>query len=94
MKKNMKGYASNDRGSNETPFETTKRPNNDWAYMGGMVPENPKEFCSAPKQDEMGRYPHQVFGTAGLGANLEDGKSGMDRHVAYIVPTGKNMLFE
>jgi hypothetical protein len=94
MKKNMKGYASNDRGSNETPFEATKRPNNDWAYRGGMVPENPKEFGSAPSEKSLSRFPHHLYGIAGLGAKLEDGKSGMDRHVDYIVPTGTNNKFE
>jgi hypothetical protein len=94
MKKKMKGYATDPWGSNESPFEFTQRPNNDWAYMGGMVPEDPREFGSAPSEKSLSRFPHHVYGTAGLGAALEDGASGMDRHVAYIVPTNSNDLFE
>ncbi len=93
MKKNMKSYSRSDKGSNETPFPGTARPNNDWAYAGGMVPEHPA-FGSAPMQENMGRFPHHPFGIAGLGAALEDGPSGMDRHVKYIVPTGTNNKFE
>lgn len=80
--------------ASEHPFPSPSRPNNDWAYADGMVSENAKEFGSAPHKDEMSRYPHMPFGIAGLGAHLEDGKSGMDRHVAYIVPAGKNNRFD
>lgn len=78
----------------ERPFPSPSRPNNDWAYEGGMVPENPREFGSAPKQEDLGRFPHHTYGICGLGAALEDGDSGMDRHVSYIVPTGSNNHFE
>ncbi len=81
-------------GSNEKPFSSPSRPNNDWAYEGGMVPENPKEFGSAPAKEDICRYPHMPFGVAGMGAHLEDGPSGMDRHVGYVVFAGKNNLFE
>lgn len=74
-------------------FESPQRPNNDWAYRGGMVPENPNSFGSAPKEQSLSRFPHHTFGICGLGAALEDGASGMDRHVSYIVPTGTNNKF-
>lgn len=90
----MKGHAMTGSGSNEKPFKSPSRPNNDWAYSDGMVSENSNEFGSAPSQDKLGRYPHMPFGVAGLGAHLEDGKSGMDRHVAYIVPAGKDNRFD
>lgn len=90
MKKKMVKHGA----SIDHMFESPKRPNNDWAYADGMVPENPKEFGSAPSEQSLSRFPHHTFGIAGLGAALEDGKSGMDRHVSYIVPTGSNNLFE
>ena len=75
-------------------FAKPQRPDTRAVYNDGMVPDSGTEFCWAPTQENMGRFPHHRFGVAGLGAHLEDGKSGMDRHVAYIVPTGKNNLFE
>ncbi len=89
MAKKNKSYGL----SSHNLFPSPSRPNNDWAYGDGMVPENPKEFSSAPMQENLGRFPHHTFGIAGLGAALEDGKSGMDRHVSYIVPTGTNNKF-
>ncbi len=79
--------------SSEHPFPSPSRPNNDWAYEGGMVPESSKEFGSAPSEKSLSRFPHHLYGIAGLGAKLQDGKSGMDRHVEYIVPTGTNNKF-
>lgn len=97
MKKRSANYGSGsaklNSGSNEQPFLSPARPNNDWAYRGGMVPEKPA-FGSAPKEENLGRFPHHTFGICGLGAALEDGDSGMDRHVDYIVPTGSNNHFE
>lgn len=97
-KKRMMNYGSGsaklNSGSNEHPFASPSRPNNDWAYEGGMVPENPKEFGSAPSEKSLSRFPHHTYGICGLGAAIEDGKSGMDRHISYIVPTGTNNKFE
>jgi hypothetical protein len=94
MAKRYGSAQSKGRGSHEMPFESPVRPNNDWAYADGMVPEKAGEFGSAPMASNLGRFPHLVFGTAGLGARLQDGASGMDRHVAYIVPAGKNNRFD
>jgi hypothetical protein len=74
-------------------FGSPKRPNNDWAYAGPMVPENPREFGSAPSREIMGRYEHINFGIAAQDAHLSDGPSGMDRHVDYIAP-GMDNLFK
>ena len=89
MAKKKNGYGQ----KSEHPFPSPSRPNNDWAYKGLMVPENPNEFGSAPSKENLGRYPHHPYGVAGLGAALQDGPSGMDRHVQYIVPTGTNNKF-
>jgi hypothetical protein len=94
MKKKMKLDSKETGWDGRGPFPTTQRPNNNWAYAGGMVPENPYEFGSAPAERSLGRFPHHPYGIAGLGAILEDGISGMDRHVDYIVPTGTNNKFE
>lgn len=75
-------------------FPSPSRPNNNWAYEGGMVSERSNAFASAPQHENMGRFPHHTYGVAGLGAALDDGSSGMDRHVAYIVPTGPNNHFK
>lgn len=85
-KKRNQGYAG------EHMFPSPERPNNDWAYRGGMVDED-GSFGSAPRQSQLSRFPHHRYGVAGLGASLNDGKSGMDRHVDYIVPTGTNNKF-
>ena len=75
-------------------FPTPQRPDTRAVYNSGMVPDSGKEFRWAPTQQSLSRFPHQRYGVAGLGAQLEDGTSGMDRHVQYIVPTGSNNLFE
>ncbi len=87
MAKKNKGYSYN-------MFPTPQRPDTAMVYNCGMVPDSGKEFGWAPSQESLSRYPHQRYGVAGLGAALEDGASGMDRHVSYIVPTGTNNLFE
>lgn len=80
-----KGYSTNRYGSNEHPFMDPKRPDMDWVYNTGMVPEKP-EFGSAPSKAINGRYLRYPFGVAGFGEHIEDGISGADRHIDYIVP--------
>ena len=94
MKKRNKNSQVESRWDGQAPFPITQRPNNNWAYASGMVPEDPTEFGSCPSERSLGRFPHHPYGIAGLGAILEDGTSGMDRHVSYIVPTGTNNKFE
>ena len=80
--------------SPEHPFPSPVRPNHERVYSEGMVKENGMEFCSAPSEEYLSQFPHHTYGVAGLGAELNDGDSGMDRHVDYIVPTGTNNKFE
>ena len=94
MRNKIKGFVPERKGSNQSPFPSPVRPNTDKIYMYGMVPENPNEFGSAPSQESLSRFPHHTYGICGLGAALQDGSSGMDRHVEYIVPTGSNNHFK
>jgi hypothetical protein len=70
---------------NEWPFPSPQRPDNEWVYRDGMVNERP-EFGSAPMRPINGQFPHYAFGVAGYKEHIEDGRSGMDRHINYILP--------